>query len=352
MEFFIRKNATLPIIEVDIIKDGKLDYNYQKTQLSASTIYFSMKDVETGFYRITNGLCTFDTETYSVYYQFTKKNTRATGRFEGEFKITTSQGTVVLPLRDSLYVTILDSIVNSDFCCSPTGNIVTPTLSPVPTPTPTPTPSPTPTAGPTPTPTPTPSPTPTPTPTPNHFAYLFVEPSSGSSVIGQYMYDEGVNFYGFTNGTLPTLSQNQFNIDMNTYVDFSGWTGSFPTIITSIVPQVTGGVDSFGQLKEQYNFQTVEIATNTIQSQSWYTWIIPTGATGGEYQTEIDFNSNGNVNAMSSVLTNSSIYNFTFTYTGGTIPQDTYRVYTTAPASTFYLNNTDNIYFKGSNTTP
>jgi|694.fasta_scaffold16072_9 hypothetical protein len=162
MEFFIRKNATLPIIEVDIIKDGKLDYNYQKTQLSASTIYFSMKDVETGFYRITNGLCAFDTETYSVYYQFTKKNTRAVGRFEGEFKITTSQGTIVLPLRDSLYVTILDSIVNSDFCCSPTGNIVTPTLSPVPTPTPTPTPSPTPSPGPTPTPTPTPSPTPVP----------------------------------------------------------------------------------------------------------------------------------------------------------------------------------------------
>ena len=202
MEFFIRKNATLPIIEVDIIKDGKLDYNYQKTQLSASTIYFSMKDVQTGFYRITNGLCTFDTETYSVYYQFTKKNTRSIGRFEGEFKITTSQGTVVLPLRDSLYVTILDSIVNSDFCCSPTGNIVTPTLSPVPTPTPTPTPSPTATPG------PSPTPTPTPTPIPNHFAYLFIEPSSASTSIGQYMYNEGSNFFGFTNGTLPTLNHN------------------------------------------------------------------------------------------------------------------------------------------------
>ena len=90
MEFFIRKNATLPIIEVDIIKDGKLDYNYQKTQLSASTIYFSMKDVETGFYRITNGLCTFDTETYG------EQRTLYTADFPGNFPATTNvrQGTV------------------------------------------------------------------------------------------------------------------------------------------------------------------------------------------------------------------------------------------------------------------
>jgi hypothetical protein len=139
---------------------------------------------------------------------------------------------------------------------------------------------------------------------------------------------------------------------MNLYVDYSGWTNDLPSVVTSYVPQSTGGVDNYGQLNEQYNFQTVEISSNTVQSQSWYTWMIPTGATGGQYQTEIAFNSVGNVNAMVPISTNQTLYQFTFTYTGSTIPQDTYRVYTTAPNSVLYLNNNDNIYFKGSNTTP
>jgi hypothetical protein len=31
MEFFIRKNATLPVLEINLFKDGRLDYNYQNT---------------------------------------------------------------------------------------------------------------------------------------------------------------------------------------------------------------------------------------------------------------------------------------------------------------------------------
>ena len=76
MEFFIRKNATLPLIEVDIIKDGRLYYNYQKTQLSAATITFFMKDVDTGIYKVTNGVCSFDTTNYTAIYQLTKSNTK------------------------------------------------------------------------------------------------------------------------------------------------------------------------------------------------------------------------------------------------------------------------------------
>ena len=48
MEFYIRKKATLPILEINLNKDGKLDYNYNKTSLTGATITISMKDVETG----------------------------------------------------------------------------------------------------------------------------------------------------------------------------------------------------------------------------------------------------------------------------------------------------------------
>jgi hypothetical protein len=83
-----------------------------------------MKDVDTGVYKIVKGLCTYSNEDYTIYYQFTKKNTSDIGRFEIEFKISNDQGVITLPLKDKLYVNILSSFSNSDFCCGP--NIVTP----------------------------------------------------------------------------------------------------------------------------------------------------------------------------------------------------------------------------------
>jgi hypothetical protein len=153
MEFNIKQKATLPYLEVNLIKDGKTDFNYVKTNLSASTIYFYMKDVETDVYKIAKGLCNYSVNNNSIYYQFTKRNTSNIGRYEGEFKIYTSQGEITLPLRDKLFINVLSSISNSDFCCGPHVFIPVP---PIPSPTPTPTPA------------PSPAPTPAPTPAINH----------------------------------------------------------------------------------------------------------------------------------------------------------------------------------------
>jgi hypothetical protein len=118
MEFFIKKNATLPILEVNLIKDGRLDYNYIKTNLSGNTIYFNMMDVDNDFYKVANGISIYDSSNYSIYYQFTKKNTNKTGRYYGEFTIINDQGTVILPLREKIFITVLDSFVDPDFCCT------------------------------------------------------------------------------------------------------------------------------------------------------------------------------------------------------------------------------------------
>jgi len=117
MEFFIRKNATLPVLEINLFKDGRLDYNYQNTNLTGATITLSMVDVDSGIYKITNGVCYYSNDDHTITYQFTKKNTSKTSRYMAEFNITTDQGTITLPLRDKIYVTVLDSFVNSDFCC-------------------------------------------------------------------------------------------------------------------------------------------------------------------------------------------------------------------------------------------
>jgi hypothetical protein len=109
----------------------------------------------------------------------------------------------------------------------------------------------------TPTITPTSTVTPTVTPSSSPFiyqAYLFIEPESGDTAIGQYMYDSGSNFFGFTNLSLPSTNSTQFNIDMNTYVSYSGWSnGQFPTVISQNIPTTSGGIDSFGNQIVAYN---------------------------------------------------------------------------------------------------
>ena len=228
-------------------------------------------------------------------------------------------------------------------------NTTTPTNTGTPTQTPTPTQTVTPTNTGTPTQTPTPSITPSSTPSVGT-AYLFIEPQSGSTNIGQYMFDGGYNFYGFTNLSGPdTSSQVLFSNDMNGYVSFTGWTGGvFPTVRTQSVPQVSGGVDAYGNSIVAYNFTTHEVPVNTVSNQAWYTWIIPTGATNNLIQHQIDVNSFGNPNSMTTLIMDSTIYTETFNYTGSTIPTGVYRVYTTFADLSFYLDNGGNtIYFRG-----
>jgi hypothetical protein len=250
---------------------------------------------------------------------------------------------------------------------------VTPTfdpckLSPTPTPTPTNTPTntvtptntstpnaptPTPTNTTTPTNTPTVTKTPTPTPTPVYFAYLFIEPVSGSTNIGQWMFDSGRNFFGFTNYSQPTQDQTDFNIDMNTYVNFSGWTsGLFPSLIQQTVPQVSGGEDQYSNTIVAYNFLTTEIPSGYVNGFGWYTWMIPVSLTNNERQTIIDINISNNPNLMTGVGTENTINSYTFTYTGTTIPPTTYRVYTTYPNTIFKIIDTQNIYMRGNTITP
>lgn len=234
-------------------------------------------------------------------------------------------------------------------------NTPTPTFTPSTTNTPSPTITATPTrttAG-TPTPTVTATHTPSPTPTLAYTAYLFIEPVSGSTNIGSYMYNNGSDFFGFTNASQPAQNQSGFTFDMNLYMSYSGWTnGEFPTIITQVVPQTGGGVDNYGNPIVQGNFLTTEVPVNTVGTSAWYTWIIPAAATNNGIQTEIYLNAYGNPTQQESAYTEPTINSYTVIYTGTTIPQGTYRVYTTFPNQIFKLNNNNNIYFRGSDIQP
>ena len=292
----------------------------------------------------------------------------------------TATTTVTLPVLFDLAPEVKITIVDASGCtysnnivCNdliPTPSVtptVTPTISVTPTNTPTPTVTPTvtPTISVTPTVTPTISvtpsvtptitvtqtstPTPTPTPSPMPLAaYLFIEPTSGSTLIGEWMTSEGVYFYGFSNGSQPSAAPAYFDADMNAYVNFSGWTsGTFPEVLSSDVPQTTGGVDSFGNAIVAYNFKTIEVPISaSTASQAWHTWIIPTSLTNDQTQLTIGYSTSA-PSPLTIVSMEPTIYTNTFTYTGNVIPQTEYKVYTTYPGTNFRLTNTGVIYFKG-----
>jgi hypothetical protein len=220
-------------------------------------------------------------------------------------------------------------------------------ITPTPTPSVTQTPFLTPSVTPTGTMTPTPTNTPSQTPAPVYYAYLFIESSSSITDLANYMISQGHNWGGF-NLSSPSVIQNLFNNQLNSYINYSGWTnGTMPSVRAQLIPQVSGGLDLYGNPITAFNFTTHRVPANTIQDIGWFTWIIPVLGTNNQKQTEIGFNYGNVATSMTSAAMNSTFYNLTINYVGSTIPVGTYRVYTTKPNTILRTNNNNDIYFKG-----
>lgn len=120
MVFQINKGATLPILKMELINDGRNDYDKFHDMLQNSVITFCMTDTSTGVKRIggKEALCILKEpsndctgEQYYIGYQFTTKETKVAGTFVGEFKIVfnDSSGTLIVPIRDELFIHILEN---------------------------------------------------------------------------------------------------------------------------------------------------------------------------------------------------------------------------------------------------
>ena len=126
MEFYIKKEATLPLLKMQIVKDGRSDYHKFMDLIETSTILFSMIDADTGIPKFLSKPAGFVSKNflneaapteYYVYYQFTAKDTNKPGRYEGEFLLRNEQGNLIVPLREKLYITIQDSFISDRACC-------------------------------------------------------------------------------------------------------------------------------------------------------------------------------------------------------------------------------------------
>ena len=126
MEFYIKKNATLPVLKMQVVKDGRAGYIQLMQDLEVSTIFFSMVDVYNGIPKIVSAPCYIvplifaeegtPTE-YYIYYQFTARDTNTPGRYQGQFLIKNDEGNLILPIREELYINIQDSFISETACC-------------------------------------------------------------------------------------------------------------------------------------------------------------------------------------------------------------------------------------------
>tara|TARA_R100000664_G_scaffold34218_1_gene55190 strand:- start:3722 stop:4111 length:390 start_codon:yes stop_codon:yes gene_type:complete len=124
MEFFIRKDATEPILKMQLIQDGRNDFQHFHDKLANSSIGFSMKREDTGAYVILNKPAGIVAKTnvdpnspieYYIYYRWQSSDTVDVGRYQAQFNITflDDGSELIVPVREDLYINIDDSFVRS-----------------------------------------------------------------------------------------------------------------------------------------------------------------------------------------------------------------------------------------------
>jgi len=108
MNFYISKNANLPLLKMQVVKDGRSEYQEFMRLLETSSIFFTMINSENGIPKQVE---------YYVYFRFTKKDTNKVGTYKGQFLIKSTEGDLILPLREELNIYIQESFIIDSPCC-------------------------------------------------------------------------------------------------------------------------------------------------------------------------------------------------------------------------------------------
>lgn len=128
--FFIRQNATIPILKMAVIDDGRNSYRDLMDQLDNTSITFSMQDYDTGIYKIANKEASVtEVQHYSsnakkrfyIYYKFDATDTNTEGVYLGQFKIDfldhtqnhRRTGELIVPIENELYIHVLPTFTYS-----------------------------------------------------------------------------------------------------------------------------------------------------------------------------------------------------------------------------------------------
>ena len=123
-QFFINQNSILPILSLELIKDGRSCNTKVYDMLQNADITFTMTNVDTGIIKVANASAYIKereiegcTTEYLICYDWKPRDVKEKGTFKGEFNIKfgddlTSEdliyptGNLKVPIREELIVTI------------------------------------------------------------------------------------------------------------------------------------------------------------------------------------------------------------------------------------------------------
>ena len=200
------------------------------------------------------------------------------------------------------------------------------------------------------------------TPVTANKAYIFVEPITKFQTVKTYLLSlpktplYHFNFTGFFG-----VNANAWKYTYQNYVDMPYWNnGTLPSIIESNIPQTSGGVDSYGNPKLAYCFETIKIPKNTAVGMSWITILIPVSSMNNDtkrLRTVYSYQKNATTGAL---ITNGSWTGFTYTmdniifshvinYQGNRLPKGLYSTYP-GTGLRANLNATNDYYLRGNST--
>ena len=122
MNFHINKDATLPILKMELIKDGRYSFREFHDKLQNSNMFFTMADINTGVKKIGKKPATgilkseyngCEDEEYYISYQFSAKDTAKPGTYIGKFIIEflDGSGTLIVPIREELIINVLEGSI-------------------------------------------------------------------------------------------------------------------------------------------------------------------------------------------------------------------------------------------------
>ena len=122
--FYINQNSELPILRMELIIDGRNDFNKFYDAIQDASITFSMTNVDTGIMKVANAPAYIKrkdndgcVEEYVICYDWRKRDTKEIGTYEGVFtihfngnikneEITYPKGDLIVPIREKLIITI------------------------------------------------------------------------------------------------------------------------------------------------------------------------------------------------------------------------------------------------------
>ena len=119
MDFNINKDSNFPILKLELINDGRNDFNHFFDLIQNTKIYFTMTDTTSGVKKIAKKKAgiklvehksDYIGEQYYIVYKFNNKETNQSGRFIGQFNIEflDGSGNLIVPINNTLYINILD----------------------------------------------------------------------------------------------------------------------------------------------------------------------------------------------------------------------------------------------------